>query len=371
MGDIIGGLFGSSGAKDAAKATERAAQQARDTELEMYYQSREDIQPWRTVGGQALDQLSALMGLPGTGAGMPAGGTQTAMTEPEYNKMQQQLIDLQTAQIRDKVMRDSSSYGGLSPQTSMALKQNKIDDAVEQWKKQQGLLPWEQLTAQERAQYGYYGGQPQSGAGQAPQGAQGVPDYSSFYQSPDYQFRLQEGLKALERSAAAKGNLQSGSTLKGITEYGQGMAGQAYGDYYNRLASLANVGQTASQYTGGLGQQAASGASQALTEGAARSSAYTQEAGNMMGSGIGTAINTGLGFLLSDITAKENVEFIGQENGHNIYSFNYKGDDVKYKGVIAQEVLETTPDAVSCGDDGLLRVDYSKLGLKMEVLQCH
>ena len=73
-----------------------------------------------------------------------------------------------------------------------------------------------------------------------------------FEASPGYQFRLEEGQKALERSAAAKGTLLSGGTLKAATRYGQDYATNDYDNflrrYYNRLTpyqSLAGVGQSA------------------------------------------------------------------------------------------------------------------------------
>lgn len=51
---------------------------------------------------------------------------------------------------------------------------------------------------------------------------------------PGYQFRLAEGNKALERSAAAKGILQSGGTLKALTKYGQDAASQEYANAWDR-----------------------------------------------------------------------------------------------------------------------------------------
>jgi len=51
---------------------------------------------------------------------------------------------------------------------------------------------------------------------------------------PPCQFRLAEGQKAIERSAAARGILNSGSTRKALERYGQGMASQEYRNAYNR-----------------------------------------------------------------------------------------------------------------------------------------
>lgn len=89
---------------------------------------------------------------------------------------------------------------------------------------------------------------------------------SQFQQDPGYAFRMGEGMKALERSAAARGGLLSGAALRGIQRYGQDLASQEYANAFNRyqaerqarlgpLQSLAGVGQTATQaLTGAAGQ---------------------------------------------------------------------------------------------------------------------
>lgn len=77
--------------------------------------------------------------------------------------------------------------------------------------------------------------------------------FASFRTDPGYQFALDEGQKAIERSAAARGNLLSGSTLKELERFSQGVADQRYGDYWNRLANMAGVGQTATNTTAQLG----------------------------------------------------------------------------------------------------------------------
>jgi hypothetical protein len=80
---------------------------------------------------------------------------------------------------------------------------------------------------------------------------------SDFQEDPGYQFRLQQGQQALERSAAARGGLLSGRAAKDMTSYAQGAASQEYGNAFNRfqtnrssqlnpLQSLAGMSQTAS-----------------------------------------------------------------------------------------------------------------------------
>jgi hypothetical protein len=67
--------------------------------------------------------------------------------------------------------------------------------------------------------------------------------------------------------------------------------------------------------------------------------------------------------LLSDKRLKENIVYRGMENGHAVYDFNYTFDrDSTYRGVMAQDVMLTNPDAVEF-DGQYYRVDYSKIGV--------
>lgn len=66
-----------------------------------------------------------------------------------------------------------------------------------------------------------------------------------FHTDPGYQFKMDQGIQAIDRSAASKGGLMSGGTLKALNEYGQGIADQGYGDWYGRLAAQADTGANA------------------------------------------------------------------------------------------------------------------------------
>ena len=67
----------------------------------------------------------------------------------------------------------------------------------------------------------------------------------------------------------------------------------------------------------------------------------------------------------SDITLKHDIVLLGHlDNGLGYYRFSYIGSDKAYVGVMAQEVEQVRPDAVTRGSDGYLRVYYDKLGLK-------
>jgi hypothetical protein len=95
--------------------------------------------------------------------------------------------------------------------------------------------------------------------------------------------------------------------------------------------------------------------------------------GNFSGTGGYTQTQTGgtssggVNILpgLSDVHAKENIEFVGTKGDYRIYDFNYRGHPERYRGVMAQEVLRQKPEAVSMGENGYLIVDYDQLGFGM------
>lgn len=69
----------------------------------------------------------------------------------------------------------------------------------------------------------------------------------------------------------------------------------------------------------------------------------------------------------SDIRLKENIRLIGEENGFNIYQFNYVGEDQIYEGVMAHEVEKVKPEAV--GEvGGYKTVNYDMIGVEMRAV---
>ncbi|PCJ97836.1 MAG: hypothetical protein COA45_09110 [Zetaproteobacteria bacterium] len=89
--------------------------------------------------------------------------------------------------------------------------------------------------------------------------------------------------------------------------------------------------------------------------------------GNTSPGGAATPSNatTPSGTQPSDVRLKENIILIGEELGHNIYEFDYLDGSGRFRGVMAQEVMKSVPDAVTRHSNGYLQVDYDKLGLRM------
>jgi hypothetical protein len=128
-----------------------------------------------------------------------------------------------------------------------------------------------------------------------------------FQQDPGYAFRFREGLKGVDRSAAARGGLLSGATLKAAQRFGQDLASQEFTNAFNRyqsqlgtrlgtLGSMYGGGQAAAGQLVGAAGQMGEGISNALmTGGQARASSYLGQA-NAFNQAMGQAA---LGYGLS------------------------------------------------------------------------
>lgn len=82
---------------------------------------------------------------------------------------------------------------------------------------------------------------------------------------------------------------------------------------------------------------------------------------------LGTAAQLAGMYFLSDERLKENIEYVGKSNGHKVYTWDWNdkakelGINDPTKGVIAQEVMEYMPEAVSKDANGYYMVNYGAL----------
>lgn len=209
---------------------------------------------------------------------------------------------------------------------------------------------------------------------------------ADFQQDPGYQFRMQEGSKALEGSAAARGSLHSGATLKALTKYGQDFASNEFNNAYNRfnadrdrrfnrLASLAGAGQTANSQVAQGGMN------------------YANQAGaNMVGIGNAEAANhigranrmnqwmdrsedmmmKGAGMMFSDARLKTDIEEVDPKDLRELkaaikpYLFRYKNDahgEGEWLGIMAQDIEKTKlgQRVIVTDETGYKRVNAPKL----------
>lgn len=156
-------------------------------------------------------------------------------------------------------------------------------------------------------------------AGGAPMGSFSgggtIPSNWQAGMDPSYGFRFGEGLKALERSAAAKGTLLGGGQLKALTRYGQGMASTEFQNIFDRNKDLASLGLNAvnnsanlgSSYSGQLGNLASNTGNQ-----------FGSLAGNQSND-LGNTSSGYIGNLVNLLTGQGNVNASGAIGGANAW----------------------------------------------------
>lgn len=199
---------------------------------------------------------------------------------------------------------------------------------------------------------------------------------SQAIKSPLYQEIMggrEAGEEAILRSAAATGGLRSGNVQEALYDYNTQLKNQALLQAYNQrlagltgLSGLPSAAPQIAQQMAEIGQTQAAGITAA---GQAQQAGMQQGIGNLMGLGQLGISAYGAG-MFSDRRLKKNIKKIGKANDFNIYSWDWnvvaekmglKGETI---GVMADEIYETNPEAVSIVDLFLF-VDYSKLGLMM------
>lgn len=126
-----------------------------------------------------------------------------------------------------------------------------------------------------------------------------APTIEEMMKTPGYQFTLDQGLKGVQNSYAAKGLGSSGAALKGAADYATGLADSTYNtrftqdltnrqNTYNMLSGVSTLGENAAAQTGSTGAQLAGNAGQALIAGGnAQAAMY-----NGIGSAIGNTAST-------------------------------------------------------------------------------
>lgn len=240
------------GSNKASNAMQDASGQSNAIAQQIYGQQRADQMPYMRSGYQALNALNRLYGLD---------------------------------QVDTTVTTAGTGPGGLRPtQTMLGKKMVYVDEQGNGYVfASKGENAGERYPAGYYAQYDTRKTNPQQPA-QGGTPAAPADRYGGFYASPGYQFRLDEGTRALDRSAAARGMLLSGAQNKALTRYGQGVASEEFGNYANALRSIAGIGQVANQgVSGAASNYGANAANAMMNSGMARASGYLGAA-NTIGS---------------------------------------------------------------------------------------
>lgn len=102
--------------------------------------------------------------------------------------------------------------------------------------------------------------------------------FNTLRSRPGFQFQFDQGLDAIDQSAASRGMLLSGAQQRALTEYGQDYGSNAYDKELNRLSLAMGGGQVATNATNqAAGAYGAQTSANALNLGNARASAYQQQ----------------------------------------------------------------------------------------------
>ena len=151
----------------------------------------------------------------------------------------------------------------------------------------------------------------------------------SFNQDdPSYQWRLQQGQQALERSNAARGSTMGGAAAKSLARYGQGMASTEYQNAFNRfntnrqttggmLSDLASRGLGASEYSGNAGMTGAQYNGNAGMQGAE----YSGNAGM-----AGANAQSALGMSAAEYGGNAKMSSAAQQSGNTMAGSQYVGN---------------------------------------------
>ena len=149
-----------------------------------------------------------------------------------------------------------------------------------------------------------------------------TPSAFKFEADPGYQWILDQGQRAINASAAAKGGVLGGGVLKTLTDYNQGEAGTQYTNAFNRFQTQSMNRYNMLAGIAGLGQASNTTTAAASNNAANAISANTVAAGNAIASGtIGStnAITGGLSNLSSMYMQKNMMnQMYGSGSGANI-----------------------------------------------------
>jgi hypothetical protein len=316
-------LISSSAASKAsnvqAESTERAAQ----LQNEQFLKGIELQEPFRQGGLQGQNKLLTYLGLGGT----------PQYDDTAYNKA---LADYNASLSRLDPSQFTTGGGGGGYYTSGGGESDQIPvyqegtggtfDQAGYDKARAGIV------APDREQFRLTSGDVNDPNFGKYATAEYTPEMFAKGIDPGYQFRLKEGMQGLERSAAARGGLLSGGTLKGIQRYGQDMASQEYQNAFNRyqaertgtlnpLQSLAGVGQSTANTLGTMGMNYANQVGELYQGGAnARASGYVGSA-NAINQGISGVSNQYYqNQLMNRVFPQGNQQLINQYGSGNVYT---------------------------------------------------
>jgi hypothetical protein len=319
---LAGAAMSSSAAGKAASTQAAAADRAANLQNEQYLKGVELQEPFRQGGLQGQNRLMTLLGL----------GSEGQYDDTAYNKA---LADY-NARLSALDPSQYMSGGGGGYYTSGSGESDQIPVYQEGTGGTFNQAAFDAaragIVAPNREQFKLTSGDVNDPMFGKYATAEYTPEMFAKGQDPGYQFRLSEGMKGLERSAAARGGLLSGGTLKGIQRFGQDLASTEYQNAFNRyqaertgtlnpLQSLAGVGQSTANQLSNMGMNYANQAGEAYQGAAnARASGYIGGA-NAINQGISGVSNQYYqNQLMNRVFPQGNQQLINQYGSGSVFT---------------------------------------------------
>lgn len=278
---LVGGAMSADASQNAADTQAQGGKAAANTQLGMYQNTQANMQPWLQAGNLSLEKLQYLMGI-----GDPMAGARDAAAQAAGIK-KPTMQDAEAEHLASHIKTFGRGYGVDSDMSAKQAQTQQIYDRMMGEYNQQ----LSQLDVKPDPSFGSMYGSLTKPFGM-----------EDFQASPAYQFNLDEGTKALNKAAAARGQYYAPATLQGIAKYSQGVASNefqnAYSNYntnmgniWNRLSTLSGGGQNAAANLGTNATAVAGQVGNNITGVANAQAAGQVGAANAMNNGMSNAYN--------------------------------------------------------------------------------
>jgi len=348
VGSVAGGLLSSSASKSAADTQSAAGRYAADLQHQQFEETNANLSPFRSAGQGAVNILSSLYGIPTVPLSVTTGGTPAAVSAGSYSNPLSAATPSQIASgsvannaglppgyqiVQGQLSGGETQTGGgfqlVDASGNLVLSGPSVGDiyarlpTVGLAPNSGTAAPAPSTTATQTLPGGIPGAPTTFAYDPAAYGlGNGVfkPTEAELVQTPGYKFTLDQGLRAVQNSAAARGLGTSGAALKGAAQFATGLADQTLNtqaniysnnvartagifnsnlsNYLSPLEYLGTLGENAAATTGTIGAASAANQGNALIGAANASAAGTVGSATAISNGITGGINGGQNYLM-------------------------------------------------------------------------
>jgi hypothetical protein len=378
---ITGQRAGERAAERGAAAMERATTMGVEEQRAAREQIAQQLAPYMGAGTAAQSQLLELLGI--RDPAQAAAYEQARAFQPQFSDKERAMI------IQAGPSQRGRGGGAFFQGTKEGASASKADaDANARY--QQAIAERDMLAKNQQLIGQYESFQPSERFGMLTRDiTQGLPSVmpGNIEQDSLFQSLKRQAISGIEGSAAARGKLFSGTTPQAIAEQVQNLGlqranqiqamnlaarGQLFGErageqqrQYQQLFGLVGTGQASAAQQAANLQGAAANIGELYAQQANARAAGLMAQANLKAQafqGLMSAAGSAAGAAAaSDRRVKEDIKQVGTlDNGLPVYTFRYKGGSVTHMGVMAQDVEQVNPDAVT-EIDGIKHVYYGAL----------